>query len=82
MSTITYFIVLSFVRDADDALIAEQPIEMPSASLAEATAERMACVKAGAVALSRTGDPAAGAFGEAVILARFGEVPDDLDEFT
>jgi hypothetical protein len=32
----------------------------------------------GAVAFSRTGDPATGDFSDVIILRRFGEVPDDL----
>ena len=32
----------------------------------------------GAVAFSRTGDPALGDFGDAVLLKAFGEVPPDL----
>jgi hypothetical protein len=32
----------------------------------------------GAVAFSRTGDPMMGEFGDAQLLRRFGEVPDDL----
>ncbi len=33
---------------------------------------------AGAVALSRTGDPATGDFSDAIVLRKFGDVPDDL----
>jgi hypothetical protein len=32
----------------------------------------------GAVAFSRTGDPATGDFGDATIIKKFGEVPSDL----
>jgi hypothetical protein len=32
----------------------------------------------GAVAFSRTGDPATGDFSDAKVLKKFGEVPDDL----
>jgi hypothetical protein len=32
----------------------------------------------GAVAFSRTGDPATGDFSEATVLRKFGDVPDDL----
>jgi hypothetical protein len=32
----------------------------------------------GAVAFSRSGDPAMGEFGDAIVLEKFGEVPDDL----
>ena len=32
----------------------------------------------GALALSRTGDPATGDFGDAKVIRKFGDVPDDL----
>jgi hypothetical protein len=32
----------------------------------------------GAVAFSRTGDPATGDFSDATVLRKFGDVPDDL----
>ena len=32
----------------------------------------------GAIAFSRTGDPATGDFGDAKVLKKFGDVPDDL----
>ena len=41
-------------------------------------AEALSPKKVGAVAFSRTGDPATGDFSEATVLRKFGEVPDDL----
>jgi hypothetical protein len=37
----------------------------------------MASSKAGAIAFSRTGDPSTGEFADAVILARYGDVPEE-----
>ena len=37
----------------------------------------LAADNAGAIAFSRAGDPDIGEFDDAVILAKFGEVPDD-----
>jgi hypothetical protein len=45
---------------------------------ARATASRMAAVERGAVAFSETGDPQLGEWHYAVILGRYGDVPDDL----
>jgi hypothetical protein len=39
-----------------------------------------ALTKAGAIAFARTGDPALGEFKDAEILAKFGDVPEDLSE--
>jgi hypothetical protein len=35
---------------------------------------------AGALAFNRTGDPATGEFGDAKVIRKFGDVPDDLSE--
>ena len=37
-------------------------------------------VNAGAVAFKRAGDPNVGEFSDAVVLKRFGDVPEDLSE--
>lgn len=46
-----------------------------SASSVESLALKMAETSVGAVAFSRTGDPAAGEFEDAVVIRSFGEVP-------
>ena len=50
-----------------------------SANAAEREARRMAATSPGAVAFARTGNPSTGEFDDAVVLRRFGEVP-DLDK--
>ena len=78
MANVTYYVVISFIRDEDSGeLIGEKPIEMPSGAAATARARSLAATKAGAVAFSRTGNPELGEFGDAVVLFRAGEVPDD-----
>jgi hypothetical protein len=42
----------------------------------------MVGVKRGAVAFSKTGDPRLGEWNDAVILGRYGDVPDDLAPYT
>ena len=71
----TYHVVIAFDRDAEGDLKPCGPREVMSPIVAERRAR--ALEHAGALALSRTGDPATGEFQDAVILARFGEV--DLD---
>ena len=46
-----------------------------SASAAENLARKLALTSAGAVALSRTGEPATGDVADAVVIRTFGEVP-------
>lgn len=64
----TYHVVIAFDRDAEGDLKPGGAREVMSP---------IALEHAGALAFSRTGDPATGEFQDAVILARFREV--DLD---
>ncbi len=77
---VTYHVALPFLRSEDGDLVAGEAQERQSAGAAESLARRMAETVPGAVAFSRTGDPATGEFGDAVVLRQFGEVPslDDL----
>jgi hypothetical protein len=57
-----------------------EAVECTRANAAIRSAERMAWTEGhiGAVAFSRTGDPASGEFADAILLKAFGEVPSDL----
>ncbi|CAN7586443.1 hypothetical protein [Bosea sp. LjRoot237] len=78
MGSVTYFVALPFGRDDDGNLCAGEAVEAPSELIARSRAARLAAVHEGAVAFSRTGDPDLGEFAEAVVLARYGEVPADV----
>ena len=80
MPNITYYVVLTFVRneEGEGELIAETPVQMPSATAATSRAQSLASTKAGVIAFARTGDPQAGAFADAVFLFKAGEVPEDV----
>jgi hypothetical protein len=80
MPKITYYVAMPFIHDDDGALTAREATECPNPKLAVARASDMAHSKASAVAFSRTGDPELGEFDPAVVLATFGEVPEDLSE--
>ena len=79
MTEVTYFVALPFVA-TEDGIAAGEPTECfdPVAVVmrAEALSRREGHV--GAVAFSRTGDPATGEFGDAKVLKKLGDVPDDL----
>ena len=79
MASVTYFVVLPFVRDVDGVLVAEEGKEAPNGYAAMSRARAMIGSKAGAIAFSRTGDPSMGDFEPAMILGRYGDVPGDLD---
>jgi hypothetical protein len=70
---------LPFVA-ADDGVAAGEPVECfnPVAVVMRAEALSRKEGHTGAVAFSRTGDPATGDFADANVLKKFGEVPDDL----
>jgi hypothetical protein len=80
MSEVTYFVALPFVA-TDDGIAAGEPTECSNPIVAvviraEALSREEGHV--GAIAFSRTGDPATGDFSDAKVLKKFGDVPDDL----
>jgi hypothetical protein len=74
---VTYHVVVVFDRDEEGDLKPGEAQEATNAAAAERAARGLAEEHAGAVAFSRTGDPATAEFQDGAILAQFGEV--DLD---
>jgi hypothetical protein len=79
-SRVTYYVAIQFVRRPDGSLVAQAPVECADADAAIACAKTMTRKQAGAIAFSRTGDPDRGEFDPAVVLARFGKVPDEISD--
>ena len=79
MPEVTYYVALPFVA-SDDGAAAGEPVECfnPTAVVMRAEALSRKEGHVGAVAFSRTGDPATGEFGDAKVIRRFGETPGDL----
>jgi hypothetical protein len=78
---VTYYVAIQFARRSDGSLVAQRPLECAHAGAAIAAAKAMTRDgAAGAVAFSRTGNPDRGEFDPAAVLARFGDVPDDISE--
>jgi hypothetical protein len=79
MAGITYYVALPFVA-ADDSIAAGEALECfdPVAVVMRAEALSRKEGHIGAVAFSRTGDPATGNFSDAKVIRKFGNVPDDL----
>ena len=75
MAHVTYFVAMPFDWNEEGDLVVGEAQDRQSAGAAESAARRMAETAAGAVAFSRTGDPATGEFEDAVVLRQFGEVP-------
>jgi hypothetical protein len=77
MATMTYYVALAFKRsDENGEIVAVDPKEARSADQAARMAGSLARQEGhcGAIAFSRTGDPALGDFEDAVILKTVGEV--------
>ena len=76
---VTYCVALPFVL-ADDGVAPGEPVECLSANAAVMRAEALSTKPgcAGAIAFSRSGDPVTGEFGDAKLIRKFGDVPDDL----
>lgn len=79
MPAVTYYVALPFIA-TDAGVVAGEPTECFSPGSAVMRAEALFHVAGhvGAIAFSRTGDPATGDFGDAQVLKSFGEVPSDL----
>lgn len=79
MTLVTYYVALPFVA-ADDGVAAGDGTECfnPNAAVMKAEALSRKPGNVGAVAFSRSGDPATGDFGDATGIQKFGHVPDDL----
>lgn len=78
MSVITYFGAVPFERDEEGEILAGKPREARSEVAARCLAAAMAATKAGAVAFSRTSDSSSCGLGSAVIIARYGDVPEEM----
>lgn len=76
---VTYYVALPFVA-ADDGVAAGEAVECfnPTAAVMRAEVLSRKPGHIGAVAFSRTGDPATGDFGDATVIRKFGDVPDNL----
>ena len=80
MADVTYYVALPFLQDDDGSPIAGAAEECQSSTMALRRAEVLSrsVGSIGAVAFSRTGDPMIGEFGDAKLMRKFGNVPDDL----
>lgn len=79
--SVTYYVALPFVR-TEDGTAAGQAMECQSEAqaLSRAVAMSRDPQNAGAIAFKRSGEPELGEFSDAIIIRRFGEVLEQLDE--
>ncbi|MDH2386406.1 hypothetical protein [Bradyrhizobium sp. CER78] len=81
MSEVTYYVALPFVATCNGILPGEA-VECfnPNSAVIRAKAFSHKPGYVGALAFSRTGDPATGDFRDAKIICSFGKVPNDLSK--
>ncbi len=77
MATKTFYVVQGFTAGPRGRLSPVSAVEVPSAEAALRRAERIASIKGGAIAFSRTGDPEIDDFADPVTLGKFGLVPEN-----
>ena len=79
MPEVTYYVALPFIA-SDDGIAVGEAVECPSLDAAIMRAEALSRREGhlGAVAFSRSGNPATGDFDDATIIRKFGDVPEDL----
>lgn len=80
MSDVTYYVAMPFLTDQDGSLVPGAAEECQSTAAALRRAEILAHTAGhiGAIAFSRSGDPMTGEFGDATLIRKFGNVPEDL----
>lgn len=77
MAMQTYFVVQPYQETNRGALVALPAIAAKDADQALRLLAQQKRVTAGVIAFSRRGDPEAGDYEDAVVLSRWGRVPDD-----
>lgn len=79
MSEVIYYVALPFIA-TEDGIAPGEAVECfnPNSAVMCAAAFSHKPGYVGALAFSRTGDPATGDFRDAKIIRKFGNVPDDL----
>ncbi|GGC70500.1 hypothetical protein [Chelatococcus reniformis] len=76
---ITYYVVQPFVRDEEGVLYALEPIEARDMGSASRRARAYADAGGGGIAFSRSGDPSSGDWDDAVVIGRYGEIPEEVE---
>ena len=78
---VTYYVALPFIRTEDGTAPGEaQECQSEGTAIRRAEGMSREPANAGAVAFKRAGDPNVGEFSDAVVLKKFGDVPEDLSE--
>jgi hypothetical protein len=74
MTDVTYYVAMACVRTEEGELLPAEAKDFQDPGAARREAQRLSTLHPGALAFSRTGDPASGDFAPAVILVWYGEI--------
>ena len=77
MAQVTYYVALPIIA-TEDGYAAIEAVQCPTSESARRKAMGLAEKHGGAVAFSRSGDPAVGEFDDAAVLALYGKTPEDM----
>jgi hypothetical protein len=77
---LTYFVVQTFSAVKGDGLAAADTIPARDRGHSLQLLDRYKPIRAGVVAFHRTGDPKTGDWDDAVVIARHGRLPSDIDD--
>ena len=77
--SVTYYVVVAYGRNREGDLVAGEGQQAPTEAAALAKAEGLSTQHVGVVAFSREANMSTGEFEPAVILARYGETPDEVE---
>ena len=79
--SVTYYVALPFIRAEDGSAPGEaRECQSEGAAIRQAEVMSRDPANTGAIAFKRTGDPSVGEFSDAVVLKKFGDVPENLNE--
>jgi hypothetical protein len=79
VATLTYYVVQTYRAAGRNGISADDPIPATDRDHANRLFERYKPIRAGVVAFYRTGRPDTGDWDDAIILARHGRLPADVD---
>lgn len=75
-----FFVVQSFTKGTRGGFRPDIPVQAQNSNHARRMAERLASEKALVVAFMREGDAKTGEFGEAMLIAAHGDIPEEVRE--
>jgi hypothetical protein len=79
--SLTYYVAIPFLRSEEGSAPGQaQECQSEGQALSRAGAMSRDPANAGAIAFKRSGDPMLGDFSDAIVIKRFGEVPDKFDK--